>query len=146
MAQAKGGKKLRRGPRHANMYAAQKVRTARNKRNRRVRIERRQLEIEHPGDEVLRERRKVRIKAGIFAPAAPQLGFATIPRWESEQSRVEVEEKEGRPLWTPLASNTYRRSIKGGRKAKAARAWLYVDNARRKAKPLDTQPPPVLPS
>lgn len=49
MAQ-KGGIKLRRGPRHKNMYAAQFFRTARNKANRIGRIARRKRDIPHVKD------------------------------------------------------------------------------------------------
>lgn len=45
MGNQKGGKKLRRGPKHANMYAAQFHRTARNKASAAARIARRKKEM-----------------------------------------------------------------------------------------------------
>jgi hypothetical protein len=45
MAKIKGGRKLVRSGKHAGMYAAQFLRTARNKHNRIARIARRKVEI-----------------------------------------------------------------------------------------------------
>lgn len=49
MGNPRGGIKLRRGSKHAVMYAAQFARTARNKANRMARVRRRKLDIPHRG-------------------------------------------------------------------------------------------------
>jgi len=48
MAQAKGGRKLRRSTKHAGMYQAQMFRTAKNKAAAATRIARRKLENPQP--------------------------------------------------------------------------------------------------
>jgi hypothetical protein len=66
MAQQKGGKKLRRSPKHKGLYAAQVFRTARNKASAQTRIARRKQQ--KPQVEKRRHWRRKERRAGRAQP------------------------------------------------------------------------------
>jgi len=77
MAQAKGGRKLRRGPKHKSMYAAQFFRTAKNKAAAQTRIARRKAEKPSPG------RKATRLARTSYVRPRPNINTDLQERGES---------------------------------------------------------------